>query len=102
MSNIECSYCGSIWRETKKGNCVSCGAPNKIQKIERYDPIFYDGYIIYAIRDYSRRAFEFVFYKGITLMGDIFVSDRELMEIPPTTDYMPIVMEKLKNVQQQV
>ena len=90
---MKCSYCGRQWHE---GNecCDSCGAPSKTAKIERLEPFFCDGYIVYALRDWSRDVYEFVFYKGITFMGKVVFTWMEIKQMPPAEDYMPRVMER--------
>lgn len=67
-----CSYCGKEWNE-ENGTCKYCGAPNKLNGIVKYDPFFYDGYIVYSMRNYANRSIEFVFYKGVTLCGMVVV-----------------------------
>jgi predicted amidophosphoribosyltransferase len=94
VNNKECSYCGRAWEE-HDGACAHCGAPVKLNGIAKYDPYFYEGYIVYSIRDWSRRTFQFIFYQGATLKGNIHISDYEIMNLPPTEDYMPLVMARL-------
>ena len=89
-----CSYCGREWKQENEC-CVHCGAQNKLAKLNRYDPFFYDGYIVYCVSDYSRDLFSWVFYKGITLVGRVDMNSRELSQYPPAEDIMPKIMERL-------
>lgn len=91
---MKCAYCGREWRERNEA-CASCGAPNTA-KITEIGPCFYDGYIYYAIRRWDYDSFEFIFYKGITFVGRVLLNRMEMEKIPPYEDYMPYVMEKLK------
>ena len=91
---MECSYCGQAWKERNKC-CSHCGAPNKQAEINRFEPFFYDGYIVYKIREPQLRSDMFVFYKGITLIGTIRIHDIEFEHLPPAEDFMPLVMERL-------
>ena len=89
-----CSYCGREWKQ-ENGRCAYCGAQNKLAKLNKYDPFFYDGYIVYCVRDYSRDLFSWIYYKGITLVGRVDMDSRELAQYPPAEDIMPRVMERL-------
>ena len=97
MSSIECSYCHSNWKEDKRGCCSACGAPNKISKLERYDPYDVEGYIVYSFRDHARRCMDFCFYKGRDLIGKVIITDREIETWNPTLDPTPIILERLHN-----
>ena len=92
---LTCAYCGRNWSE-RNGACEHCGAPNKLSKIEKFDPFFCEGYIVYGIRDYCRDCFTWVFYKGITLIGKVEITGRELSTYSPAIDIMPVVMERLR------
>jgi hypothetical protein len=95
MSDRQCLYCGRSWKE-ESGCCAYCGAPAKLNGKTKYDPFFCNGYIVYEMRDYSRRALQFVFYKGVTYMGNVWITEREMESMSPVMDIMPLVMERLE------
>ena len=89
-----CSYCGRAWKEENEC-CAYCGAPVKVSMIAKYDPFFYEGYIVYQLQDYPRCALEYVFYKGITFIGKVSVDLREVEKWNPVIDPMPMIIERL-------
>jgi predicted amidophosphoribosyltransferase len=92
---ITCVYCGREWQE-RDGVCSHCGAPNKIAKMQKFEPFFYDGYIVYCLRDYARCLHSWIFYKGITFMGRVDIDDGYLQTLSPAMDIMPLLMERLR------
>lgn len=91
---ITCVYCGRQWEE-KNEVCAHCGAPNKLAKIQKFEPFFYEGYIVYCLREPARRCYSWIFYKGITFMGRVDIIDEILETLSPAVDVMSLVMEKL-------
>jgi len=91
---ITCVYCGREWQE-HDGACSHCGAPNKLAKIQKFEPFFYDGCIVYCLHEYERRSHSWIFYKGVTFIGRVDIDDMSLIELSPTMDIMPLVIEKL-------
>ena len=71
-----CLYCGT---EGDEKNCTGCGAPlvkDKVhERIERSEPFFYNGYIVWSLRDPARRMSEFYFYLGAQLVDTIMITD---------------------------
>ncbi len=91
---ITCVYCGREWQERNEA-CAHCGAPKKTAQITKYAPFFHEGFIVYCIREYSRRSMSWIFYKGITLIGRVDIDERELSGYSPSLDIMPMVMQRL-------
>lgn len=93
----ECLYCGREWKVTN-GGCAFCGAPANVARTERFYPFFYNGYIVYMIREAHRRGDLFAFYKGITCVGTVFLSNNEREGIDPQVDFMPEILKRLSSV----
>jgi predicted amidophosphoribosyltransferase len=91
---IICVYCGREWQE-HDGACSHCGAPNKLAKIQKFEPFFYDGYIVYCLREYHKGIHSWILYKGITFMGRFDLDDEYLRTLSPAMDIMPLVLERL-------
>lgn len=90
-----CAYCGRTWKEVDDC-CAYCGAPNKLRKLEKREPFFFEGMIVYSLRDWSNLCYEFIFYKGITFMGRVSINFWEMEKLPPYEDPMPMILDKLK------
>lgn len=98
-----CSYCGSEWKwEDRQRDCTHCGAPNKLSRLDKDRPFFYEGYIVYSLHDWCYQRSEFVFYAGTTFMGRVFMRDDEMRQYDPATDIMPHVMEKFRLCRQAI
>lgn len=77
--------------------CGFCGAPKPpAETIQKYDPFFYDGMIVYALYNPCQGMYEWVFYRGDSLVGRVCMDRRFLENIAtPGQDVMPLVLERL-------
>lgn len=64
-----CAYCGSDNPSTGK-ECARCGAklPETVGATWKSEPFFYNGYIVYFLRDYARDLKEVQFWLGRDLI----------------------------------
>ena len=88
---MKCEYCGS---DNQKGElCDKCGAKMPIahkSDIWKSDPFFYNGYIVYCLRDMANDTFECQFWLGMELLERIKVSRVVLDEhVKPYEDAVP-------------
>jgi hypothetical protein len=74
-----------------------CGAKEykkKTREDERFGPIFYNGFIVWSVREYYARRVKFVFYKGNSLVDVVVVTDEMLtLAVPEGQDSMPFIFE---------
>lgn len=89
-----CGYCGQEWVE-RKGACSCCGAPNKLAKLEKGGPYFYEPYIYYVVREGARAGTSFVFYLGTTFVQSVFISREEMESWPPYEDCLYRIVERI-------
>lgn len=97
-----CQYCKQDFKADAYECCSKCGAPKpKPETIHKYDPFFYGGYIVYALKDDCRRGYEFVFYRGESLCAQLKISQEAIEKnVNPYEDYMPYVMSRLEAEEQ--
>jgi len=100
-TGLFCAYCGGKVNNNDE-RCPQCTAPVKRSRIDKADPYFCNGYIIYAIHDWHRDSYDFIFYKGAILEGRISVDARILDAIPPQFDWTPTIMEYFYKTQPEV
>lgn len=91
--NIKCAYCGKESEDHIQKECKGCGAtlgkPEK-EKFSRSDPFFYNGYIVYVIRDWLADTTECQFWLGRELIERICVTEPILRErVKEWEDSMP-------------
>ncbi len=93
-----CAYCGQAFTQDSYGRCSRCGAGKpEPEQIEKYDPFFYDGYIVYALRDRWQEGWLFIFYQGDVLKGRVHIDHYEMMaNVPEGCEYMSYVMKKFE------
>jgi hypothetical protein len=96
---MKCFYCGQDWTPDKyyPATCGFCGAPKPPNEtIQKYDPFFYDGMIVYALYDPCRNEHQWVFYRGDSFIGKVTADRQFLMSVAtPGEDIMPLVLEML-------
>jgi hypothetical protein len=97
---VKCQYCRQAWESNKyhPDACAFCGAPKpEPERINKYDPFFLEGMIVYALSDPSRRYYEWVFYRGDVLVGKVGMTQQEIEElnIGPYVDITPYMLERL-------
>ena len=98
MAGTFCAYCGEKVNLSDE-RCSHCNAPMKRGRIDRADPYFANGYVIYAIRDWSRDDYEFIFYKGSILQGRIRIARSVIDKIDQQCDWTPTIMEYFNKTQ---
>jgi hypothetical protein len=101
---VNCFYCGNKWISDKyhTDTCGSCGAPKPDTTIEKYHPFFYDGMIVYALRNYDKCNYEWVFYRGAELVGRVDFAMEYIQQVAiPGQDIMPLVLERLRSTDAQ-
>jgi hypothetical protein len=78
---MKCSYCGT---DKQTGDrCEKCGAPiSRVKESDRWksEPFFYNGYIVYYLREMAEDTFECQFWLGKELIERIRVSRAVLEE----------------------
>lgn len=89
---MKCEYCGTDEKSGEK--CSKCGAklPVKInsEASAKSEPFFYNGYIIYLLRDCASDALEAQFWLGLELIQRISVSREVIrLHVPEGEDIMP-------------
>lgn len=88
---MKCEYCGTDDQTGKV--CNHCGAklPEKQGDVTmRAEPFFYNGYIVYMLRDYSTDTVECQFWLGMELIERFSMSREFLREtVLEGTDSMP-------------
>jgi hypothetical protein len=92
---MKCEYCHSEKQDGKW--CGKCGAilPTTNERLSH--PFFYNGYMTYVVRDFSRDIISVYFWLGDRLVEKIEVPERTLCEfIKDGEDYMPFFYELLK------
>jgi hypothetical protein len=97
---MKCQYCGLTWEGNKyhPDTCAFCGAPKpEPERLNKYDPFYLEGMVVYALHDPSRDYYEWVFYRGDVLVGRVGVTRREMEEFAfrPGTDITPYMLERL-------
>jgi hypothetical protein len=95
---MKCQFCAQPWEDSKfhPGFCSSCGAPKpEREPLKKYDPFFYGGMIVYALRDPAMCAHEYVFYRGDLFVGRVFLHDYEVEKMEPGLDIMPMLIDRL-------
>ena len=93
---MDCEYCGEqVKKETR---CRGCGATATLPDWERSEPFEYNGFVVYALKNYAMDAIEFCFYRGRYLEHKVIVLMEEIIENVRDGDtMMPYVMEKLES-----
>lgn len=90
---MKCEYCGT---ERQSGEyCEKCGAKLPEQKtldqhMHKSEPFFYNGYIVYYLRNYASDTYEAQFWLGMDLVERIVITYSVLSErVPENCDPMP-------------
>lgn len=93
---MQCPYCLSSKQDG--ANCDRCGAPmntqTKTAEYYRSTPEFYNGYIVYWIRDYLTNTVEAQFWLGLELQERIVLTRDALRDfVPEYQDPMPFMWD---------
>lgn len=97
MAKCTCPYC-QAGNGAEAPTCHACGAPlgNSDAPVmrEKSEPFAYNGYIVWPLNDYARRAIEFYFYLGTELQGIVDVPLERLEQVVPEGEnFMPFVWD---------
>lgn len=94
---VKCTYCGAT--QPKAILCAACGGPLQAEQarpedtVQRWGPMFYNGYIVYEIDDRCRRSLSVQFWLGRELIETIEIS-RDVWEHfthdTPNVDHMSL------------
>jgi len=72
---VICNYCG---QRVDDDFCEHCGGRNgqkKLQdEIQRGEPFYYEGYIVWALREIQSDAISYVFYRGREIVDKIRIT----------------------------
>lgn len=92
---MKCDYCGT--QQDKADYCKSCGAKlpeKKGNDVQRYDPFFYNGYIVYTLKNWSTDSVEVQFWLGYEMIERFAVTQDFLRSVVPEyCDPMPFFWE---------
>ncbi len=96
---MDCKYCGTS--QDKSAKCIRCGAPAAEENKERKsEPFFYNGYIVYFIKDFARDLLKYQFWLGVTLVETIQIPIDLLRELVPYGyDEMPVIWKLFEMAQ---
>lgn len=90
---MKCQWCGT--KEVEGKNCDKCGGPiEEKEDFYKSEPFFYNGYIVYTLRDVCRQTVEAQFWLGKELVDRISIVEDVLgHNVPEGCDSMDFFWE---------
>jgi hypothetical protein len=97
---MKCNYCG-IDNEPTAKKCKGCGSKmeDSVPKMYRSEPFYFNGYIVYVLRDFLRLQIDFQFWKGVTIIGRVEYGEDEYHRLYPAdgVDHMDDIFKVFRN-----